>query len=166
MRHVVVSRPDMPGYGIKAETEGQGLYEWRYVSGRMAESRNYWVCTTRPGGRPHSAPVWGVWLDEVLYFGSNPTSVKGRNLAGNPAISVHLESGDEVVILEGVIKTFADAEPTFIERLTDAYEAKYAYRPPNVGEEGWYKVEHGVVLAWSEQDFPSTATRWLFSATD
>lgn len=45
--------------------------------------------------------MWGVWLDGVLYFGTGAGSVKARNLAANPALVVHLESGDKAVIMEG-----------------------------------------------------------------
>lgn len=65
-------------------------------------ARNYWVVTTRSDGKPHSVPVWSIWLDETFYFGTDRRSRKGRNLATNPGLVVHLESGDDVVILEGV----------------------------------------------------------------
>ena len=40
---------------------------------------------------------------------------KGRNLAENPNVAVHLESGDDVVILEGVAEVVTD--PGLVERL-------------------------------------------------
>jgi hypothetical protein len=48
-------------YGIKPD--GKGLIAWDDVCARLAKSRNYWVATSRPDGRPHSMPVWGVWLE-------------------------------------------------------------------------------------------------------
>jgi PPOX class probable F420-dependent enzyme len=68
---------------------------------RLREARNYWLTTTRADGRPHAMPVWGVWRDGALWFGTGLESVKGRNLARDPRAVVHLESGDDVVILEG-----------------------------------------------------------------
>ena len=94
------ARPDMPDYGISADADG--LLPWQHVSEQMAAARNYWIGTVRPDGRPHATPVWGVWVDETFYFGMGPRSVKARNLAANPALVVHLESGDDVVVLEGV----------------------------------------------------------------
>jgi len=67
----------------------------RSVRGRPARSRNYWICTSRPDGRPHSMPVWGFWTDGALYFGTERSSRKGKNLAHNYAVSVHLESHTE-----------------------------------------------------------------------
>ena len=40
---------------------------------------------------------------------------KGRNLAENPNVAVHPESGDDVVILEGVAGVVTD--PGLVERL-------------------------------------------------
>ncbi|MGA8073317.1 MAG: pyridoxamine 5'-phosphate oxidase family protein [Candidatus Acidiferrales bacterium] len=46
------------GYGIK--TDDKGLVAWKDACAQLAKSRNYWVATSRPDGRPHSMPVWGV----------------------------------------------------------------------------------------------------------
>ena len=46
-------------------------------------------------------PVWGAWVDGMFFFHSHPGTRKARNLAVNPAIVVHLECGDDVVIVEG-----------------------------------------------------------------
>ncbi|MBI2911131.1 MAG: pyridoxamine 5'-phosphate oxidase family protein, partial [Chloroflexi bacterium] len=77
------SRPHLPAtYGIA--TGNEGMLPWSYVREQMAKSRNFWVATTRPDGRPHVTPVWGLWLDESFFFSSDPTSRKGRNLAASP----------------------------------------------------------------------------------
>ncbi|MCZ2096160.1 MAG: hypothetical protein LC121_07825 [Anaerolineae bacterium] len=55
-------RPAMTsGYGIS--TKPQGMLDWSWVDDQMTKSRSYWVCSTRPDGRPHAAPVWGVWYE-------------------------------------------------------------------------------------------------------
>ncbi|MGB3680953.1 MAG: pyridoxamine 5'-phosphate oxidase family protein [Rubrobacteraceae bacterium] len=155
----------MRNYGISQGAEG--LLSWEWVSGRMAESRNYWISTTRPDGKPHAAPVWGVWIEDILYFGTAPTSRKARNPARNPNVAVHLESGDETVIVEGVAKELANPEPALSEKILAAYAAKYE-DPATGGEfrlgsaEGLKAVRPGVVFAWRERDFPRTATRWVF----
>ena len=90
-----VQRPRMTDYGVPADPAGALPFEW--ARERLAANRNYWLVTVDPAGRPHSTPVWGVWLDNALYFGTDPQSFKYKNLAANPAVAVHLESGDEVV---------------------------------------------------------------------
>src|SRR5581483_8401119 len=113
------------GYGI---SEGAaGLIDWTELGRQFAESRNYWIASVTPRGMPHTAPVWGVWVDGVLYFSTGRTSRKGRNLAANPAVTVHLESGDDVYLIEGSVEE--EHDPLALERFLDAYERKYQMRP-------------------------------------
>lgn len=154
------SRPHMPGYGLTDADEGSGLFPWSRVGDQMIASRNYWVCTTRPDGRPHAMPVWGIWLDDAFMFSTGTSSVKARNLASNPAIAVHLESGDDVIILEGYVQEAED--PDLLERYADAYETKYDWRPdPGEPDSLTYVLRPKVAFAWLEADFPGTATRWV-----
>ena len=135
------------------------MLPWSFVDERMAASLNYWVATTRPDGRPHVMPVWGLWVDGMFYFGGAPRSRKVRNLSQNPNVVVHLESGSDVVVLEGVAQPVSDPDPMLTERLSVASADKYGMAG---GNEGYYAVRPSVVLAWSEGGFPRTATRWVF----
>jgi len=147
-------------YGLKDASEG--LLPWSHVVERMAASRNYWVSTASPKGRPHAAPVWGIWMDDALYFSTDAASRKGRNLAANPQLVVHLESGDDVVILEGVAERVE--EGALLQRYLDAYERKYSFRPESTGvARGTYRLRPRAAYAWLEKDFVATATRWRFS---
>src|SRR3954453_23232210 len=73
---------------------------WRWATARLEAARTYWIATTRPDERSHTRPVWGVWLDNAFYFTTG--SLAARNLETRPGITMHLESGEEVVIVEGV----------------------------------------------------------------
>lgn len=158
-----VGRPDMPaGYGL-APAEAGKLLPWAWAEERLIASRNYWICSTRPDGRPHSAPVWGVWVDNALYFGTDFHSTKGKNLAANPAVSVHLESGDEVVIIEGQAES-VPLTPELAPKLDEGYLAKYQLKLSEAAEGGpILRIWPQTVLAWLETDFPNTATRWQFA---
>jgi hypothetical protein len=148
-------RPDFdPNYGISKEEEG--MLPWSWAEERLTAARNYWIVTTGANGVPNAAPVWGVWADGAVYFGTNPRSQKGRNLARDPRALVHLESGDEVVILHGEVERCELAES-----IADAYEAKYDYRPPGPG---FLRLRPRLALAWLETDYPTTATRFDFNA--
>lgn len=149
----------MEGYGLP--TDGKGMLEWKAVSRQLLKSRNYWIATTRPDGLPHTVPVWGVWLDGALYFGTDRRSRKARNLATNRGTVIHLESGDDAVILEGVAEEIADRSA--IRRIDAAYLAKYKMRLTEApGELVIYVFRPRVALAWRERDFPRGATRWRF----
>ena len=153
----VVERPGMPaGYGIAAGADG--VVPWAWVEERLTIGRNYWVCTTRDDGRPHAMPVWAVWVDEALLFSTDPTSMKGRNMAARPQIVVHLESGDEVVLLEG---TAAPMDRSRLAGFVEAYDAKYGHRiDTDNAAFGLFQLEPERVLAWREADFPTSATRF------
>lgn len=150
-------------YGIDPSLEG--LLPWSWVSEQMARSRNYWIGSTRPDGRPHVAPVWGVWLDDVLYFSTDRASRKSRNLAVNPQVVVNLESGDEVVILEGVVEELRDME--LYKQVARAYNAKYqgVFMDDEQAYTGLvYAVRLQRAFGWLERDFVRSATHWKFTA--
>ena len=155
------SRPKMQNYGIHQGDEG--LMEWAWVDEQMAKSRNYWICTVRPNGKPHAVPVWGVWVEGKLYFGSDTNAVKARNLRHSPELVVHLESGDDTVIIEGTAEVSTDA--AIWKKVALAYAEKYPpFAPDPEKQEGLNLVlMPRVVMAWLESDFPKTATRWDFN---
>jgi len=158
-------RPRMPdGYGIPPETDS--LLTWDYVEDRMKVAKNFWISTTRPDGRPHAMPVWGVWLDNRFYFDGSPETRRGRNLEHNPALVVHLENGDEVVVLEGKAKQMNNPGRILASKIAEAYCAKYekfgyAPKPDQWDEGGLYEMSASVVFAWSE--FPKDCTRWTIN---
>ena len=150
------------GYGLGPE--GEGLLAWGDVEQRLSAARNYWVATTRPDGRPHVMPVWGLWIDGAFHFSTDPRSRKGMNLAANPNAVVHLESGDDVVVVEGTVAPVMDGD--FLGRFVEAYDAKYGFRPDPADPGGaFYRLHARVALAWREQDFPTSASRWLFAGS-
>ena len=148
-------------YGLKAR---QKYLPFSHAETRLQKARNYWICTTRPDARPHSIPVWGFWIDGAAYFGTARSSRKARNLAHNPAVSIHLESGDDVLILEGsAVEVDLTNKPTF-KKLDAASRAKYKMPLMVTPEVVLYCVRPRVMLAWTEKDFPNNATRWSFTA--
>lgn len=142
-------RPSFPGYGVPDAPDG--MLPWAWAEERLLASRNYWVATVGP----HASPVWGLWQDGTLLFSCGRESRKARALAQDPHIVVHLESGDDVVIVEGV----AEPAAATVDDL-EAYEQKYAYRPEP--GEGWYSVVPKRALAWREVEYPRSATRFDF----
>jgi hypothetical protein len=143
-----------PGYGVPKSAKG--MLPWSHVTDRLQGARNYWVCSTRPDGRPHAVPVWGVWTQGQLYHGGSPLTRKAHNLDANPAVTIHLESGDDVLIMEGTVEKLTEQtiDPERLRRIDDAYEAKYGMRH---GLPLWV-LHPRKVLAWT--DFFKSATRW------
>jgi hypothetical protein len=152
------SRPHIPAdYGVPRDTKG--LLPWSHVTERMAHAMHYWICTIGPDGCPHAIPVDGLWLDDLLYFGGSPLSRHNRNLAANPAVCVHLESGTDVLMLQGTADLYRPDRAGAI-RLAEASAKKYGYAPKLEDDEvvGVHVFHPRVVFAWTQQ--LADATRW------
>lgn len=142
------------------------LLAWSWAEQRLRTARNYWIATSRSDGRPHCRPVWGVWLPDGFWFSTG--SLARHNLAVNPQITVHLESGIEVTILEGVAALITGAQR--LREFLDVYNAKYGWDlfasgdgvADSAGAAGpAYRVRPRVVFGW-EADMRSP-TRWSFA---
>lgn len=161
-------RPQMPdGYGVPDSDDG--LLTWPAVEERLVASHQYWMATTRPDGRPHVVPRWGVWLDGGLYYDGAPTTIHVRNLHANHACSLHLEDGWRAVVVEG---TASPAEPPGLDlgaRIAAAMGAKYGEKGYTPSADTWEgEAAGGLVrftpakaMAWF--DFPSDVTRFRFA---
>jgi hypothetical protein len=149
------------GYGLgDAPADGSAL-PWRTVVDWLNAGRSYWVASTRADGRPHAMPVWGLWLDGALWFSSDPESVKGRNLAARPDAVVHLESADEVCVLEGRVRrvTHEELPSDFVGAYAAKYDVELDVTEPSFG---FYVLDARSALTWREVDYPTSATRWTF----
>ncbi|HZB48640.1 MAG TPA: pyridoxamine 5'-phosphate oxidase family protein [Mycobacteriales bacterium] len=160
-------RPTMPaGYGLPATSDG--LLSWSDdVEPRLVASLHYWLATVRPDGTPHSVPRWGVWVDGRFYYDGSPETRHARNVEHNPACTLTLESGTEVVIIEGTsARTRADAADLGA-RLAAAF-GKYHSLGYSPGPDSWSGEDGGGLrvitprraLAWFS--FPTDCTRFTF----
>lgn len=168
MEQPVADRPVMPdGYGIPQS--GDGLLDWGSVEGRLRDAEVYWMASTRPDGRPHVVPRWGVWMNGHLYYDGAPTTRHARNLVDNPRCALHLEDGTRAVILEGESGPTSPPGLELGTRLSADFRRKYAdagYTPPPDAWEG--EAAGGLCrftpvtgLAWTT--FPTDATRYRFT---
>ena len=150
---------------------------WAEAQGRLEAAEIFWVSTVRPDGRLHVTPCIAAWHDGVLYFSTGKGEQKARNLAhdGHCALTTGRNSLTEGldIVVEGEAERIAD--PTVIEEVITAYEAKYG--PHITSPDGTF---HGIGDAFRSGDAvvfavtPSTAygfgrddgvyshTRWSF----
>lgn len=159
MSEPTTGRPWMPGYGVPEDLDG--VLPWSWARERLVSCRNYFLATTRPDGRPHVMPLWGLWLDDRFCFSTAITSVKSRNLLANPRCTVTIEDGHHSVIVEGVARVTELAEvPGFIE----AYGKKYGEENAGpIGDGPIWTVQPTVAFAFREDEtFSTSATRWEF----
>jgi hypothetical protein len=74
---------------------------------------------------------------------------------------VHLESGDDAVILECAAREITDAAE--IAAIDAAYKKKYKTKLTEApGTPYIVAMKPRVAFAWQERDFPVSATRWKF----
>jgi PPOX class probable F420-dependent enzyme len=152
----------MPGYGTSPAGEGTGLLPWSWATERLTRSHDYWVATVRPDCRPHVTPVWGVWMDGMVWFSSSRESSKARNVAGHPRVMVATDDAQEPVMVEGDAESVEGAGP--IGAFVAALNAKYGTDYPVdffLGN-ACFRVRPVWAFALTESDFAGSPTRWSF----
>jgi hypothetical protein len=162
MKPTKISRPTFPpGYADHPTSE----VSWEFVEQKLTKSKNYWLCSVRRSGRPHCVPRWAVYLDGVIYYDGSPETRHARNIVENPHVSLHLESGDEAIILEGETRPAEKPSAELAQKLSKAYKAKYTqhgYAPePNQWDEGGLYIFTPLqCLAWTV--FFENPTKFVF----
>ena len=160
----------MSAYGVPDDTTD--VLPWDWAEERLLGSRNYWISTATADGRPHSLPVWGVWLPprERFWFSCAGTSRKARNLRANPAVVVAPTDTVEVVSLEGRATETTGGD---IDEAIDAFFAKYGdemgmprdgvaeFLTSNASFEVTPERAFGIIER--PDDFSQRATRWRWS---
>lgn len=156
-REPKATRPNIPGYGLPKSKKG--LLPWKWAKDRLSKSKQYWLATTRPDGRPHVMVIWGVWVNDEFWLSTGRKSRKARNLAANPHCVVCNEDAAQAVIVEGAVEMVDDK--TRLEPMFAAYQKKYKMDIRSMGEPV-FRVRPAVVFGLYEKKFGETATRWLF----
>lgn len=156
----------MSTYGVPDDLDG--ALPWSWAQARLAGNRNYWVSTVDPAGRPHSTPVWGVWMGDTerFVFSCAPDSLKARNIAANPHVAVTIDDTVEMVSLEGVAEPVTGAQAA-AEVYAEKYEPDHDARPAMVE----FVLSHSVFqvsptkaigIIERDEDFAKAATRWVW----
>jgi len=100
---------------------------WADAGGALETAELYWLTTVRKGGRPHTTPLVGVWVDQSFVFCTGPAEQKARNLEHQTALTVVTgtntwQTGLDVVV-EGAAARVTGAQN--LKALADAFRAKY-----------------------------------------
>jgi PPOX class probable F420-dependent enzyme len=154
----------MPGYGTLDAEQGTGLLPWSWARERLERSHDYWVATTRPDGRPHVMPVWGVFVDGEFWFSSGRKSRKARNLAANPACAITTDNAYEPVVIDGTAEVVFDSAGIggFVTAINAKYKTDYSIDFFNPAENACFRVRPSWAFALLESDFTGSPTRWVF----
>ncbi|HEY0237663.1 MAG TPA: pyridoxamine 5'-phosphate oxidase family protein, partial [Friedmanniella sp.] len=103
---------------------------WSHLEQLLTDAPLYWIVTVRADGRPHAAPLVGVWHEGTFAFCTGPEEQKQRNLDANPRVAVTTgttgaagwDSGEDLVV-EGTAVRVSDGAA--LQGLADAWFAKY-----------------------------------------
>ena len=160
MLNPIPERPYIPeSYGFSSATRHTPP-AWESIGERLRTSRNYWICSVSPDGSPHALPVWGVWLENHLYFVTKRASKKGRNLLSNSKVAIHLESGDDMVSFQGRVVEVLDTQQ--LAKVAATYSEKYNGDQINLDIEVVFELVARLAFTWLERNYHETATRWRF----
>ena len=168
-RLLLLSRYDfpMPGAGRQAHFYGNPAdhepLAWSWVESELLRSGTYWV-VARSSGHPHPRPVWGIWHGDRLYL-SIGTPALQRALADDPVITAHLESGTDVVIVEGVV-TGSSIDVNVIAAYDKKYDWSYdvsAYGP--LVEAAPSKILAWRPAGWAGRESLQRSGMWKFSGS-
>ncbi len=157
-----ITRPHFPkGYVDKPKK----LLAWSQVEAQLSEAIHYWLCSVRPDGRPHVIPKWAVWVNGHLFFDGSPETRHARNIADNPRVAVHLESGERAVILEGIAHAVSTPSLELSEKVAQEYKTKYAAlgyapQPDQWDNGGLFEIIPHTVIAWTS--FTEDPTKFIF----
>jgi len=142
-----------------------GTMSWTEVAGRLSAARTYWLGSTTASGAPHAAPVWGAVTGETLYLYSERSTVKARNLAADPRVVIHLESGEDVLIVHGTAEDVG--APAMVPSVVAALAAKYTrpqdqqYLPDHDPDfDVVYALRPQAAMAWRLDDYEGSQRRW------
>jgi PPOX class probable F420-dependent enzyme len=138
---------------------------WPEIAERLTPARTYWLCTTMRSGAPHAAPVWGVVIGGTLFLYSERRTVKARNISADPRVVVHLESGEDVVLVRGVAEDCGT--PAQVPEVVAALAAKYAsegdrqYLPDADPDfDVVYAIRPKSAMMWRLADYEGSQRRW------
>jgi hypothetical protein len=135
---------------------------WVHANDKLVKEKVYWISTSSAKGRPHAAPVWGIWKQNRFYFETDPKSVKGRNILENQSLFVHVQDGLDTVIVDG--RGRREKANAVLNQLRKDYVRKYDYRPDwsNAKDQIVFRVEPRIVHAWKAPRMHRSLVKFVF----
>jgi general stress protein 26 len=162
-----------PAMDSRFSDPAAGPTPWSDAANVLEHAELYWLTTVRADGRPHVTPLIGVTENALVHFCTGLREQKARNLEHSTRVA--LTTGNNRwaegldVVVEGTAVRVADRDT--LQRLADAYEAKYGSEWHfDVGDGVFgdgedaaavFRIEPAKVLAFAKQ--PHAQTTYRFS---
>lgn len=111
-------------------------------------------------------PVWGVWLDDALWFSSSRASRKARNIEAGSGCALATDNPDEPVVIEGRAELIdgASAIRRFVAAVNEKYRTDYGVEFFTREDNACFRVRPVWAFGLMESDFTGSPTRWEFPA--
>ena len=126
---------------------------------KFAQADACWFSSTRPDGRAHLAPIWHVWHDGRVYVVTQSSTVRARNVAVHPAVSLSLPDTNNVMILEGTARVTPELEATLNPLFKAKYNWEFTEEDPH---HHIIEITPTKVIAWETNG--KNSGRWRFAA--
>jgi general stress protein 26 len=114
-------------FDIRFSDPDSSQTSWQEAVNVLDSAELYWLTTVRADGRPHVTPLIGVWQDGAVHFCTGLREQKARNLEHHQHVALTTGSNSWARGMDVVVEGTADrlTDRTTLQRLADAYEAKY-----------------------------------------
>ena len=158
--------PFLPDYKSRISDNNFKTLSMEEISQKISSSRNYWISTSI-NNKPHSFPIWGIWLENQFIFSSGPNSKKVKNLLQNSYCTITTEDANKPVIIEGI--AYREKRIERLALIVVEYNSKYNWEfmvkdaklEDKRGNGGpVFAVQPQKIFAWNE--FPITFSKWVF----
>jgi general stress protein 26 len=149
-----------------------GPTPWSDVLHVLEDAELYWLTTVRADGRPHVTPLIGVAQDRAVHFCTGLREQKARNLEHRQQVA--LTTGNNTwargldVVVEGSAVRVSERDT--LQRLADAYEAKYGSAwhfdvgdgvfATGEDDAAVFRIEPAKVLAFAKEPHAQTTYRF------
>ena len=143
---------------------GSGLLSWGWAVQQLAASRNFWLATRWPDGRPHVMPVWAVWDGTALWFSGGLHSRKVQNLLVDPRCVATTEDTLNPVVIEGTASRIDDdeAKRKFLDLINGKYDTVYESDFLDPATTAVLRLRPTWAFSLIQDDFTGSPTRWRF----
>ena len=130
------------------------------IDSYLSEPHVALLTSVRANGRPHVAPVWFAWQEGRVLVMTGASSVKARNLRGNPSVTLSVASDSrpyQYVSLEGDANLSQDNMEELVHRICIKYDgpeqgAVYARELLEHGNMVVIDVEVKRMVSWKQDD--------------
>ena len=158
----------MPGYGIASAEAGTGLLPWAWAESKLVSSHDYWLGSSRPDGRPHLMPVWGIWMEGGLWFSCSAGSRKSRNLLADSRCTAATDDALNSVVVEGLAELHvgADDRSAYLDAMNAKYSVDYGLDFLDGVANVLFRVHPHTAFGLLHEDFAGSPTRWRFAAAE